>query len=117
MFNQQFFFCFSSLNAVELKDHMIGTKIYILIAHLHPWGQEKHVVYLFRVVSNSIVLSFLLLMNLGNNTYRLLLYSLIIHHIVSGKPKSGELIKNVQCGYDVRKDQYVSNIIVVNTVY
>ena len=28
----------------------------------------------------------------------------------SGKPKTGELIKNVQCGYDVRKDQYVSII-------
>ena len=28
---------------------------------------------------------------------------------ISGKPKAGELIKNVQCGYDVRKDQYVSN--------
>ena len=28
----------------------------------------------------------------------------------SGKPKTGELIKNVQCGYDVRKDQYVSVI-------
>ena len=48
-------------------------------------------------------------MNLGNKTFRLFLYSLIIYYIVSGKPKSGELIKNVQCGYDVRKDQYVSN--------
>ena len=27
---------------------------------------------------------------------------------ISGKPKQGELIKNVQCGYDVRKEDYVS---------
>ena len=27
---------------------------------------------------------------------------------ISGKPKLGEVIKNVQCGYDVRKDEYVS---------
>ena len=27
---------------------------------------------------------------------------------IIGKPKQGEVIKNVQCGYDVRKEQYVS---------
>lgn len=32
----------------------------------------------------------------------------IQYPFILGKPKQGEVIKNVQCGYDVRKDQYVS---------
>jgi hypothetical protein len=30
------------------------------------------------------------------------------HEVFLGKPKVGELIKNVQCGYDVRRADYVS---------
>lgn len=53
------FFCPSSWNAAELKGPMIGTKTYTLIAHLHLLVQEKHVAYLFLVVSYFIVIVYL----------------------------------------------------------
>lgn len=40
-----------SWNAVESRDHKIGTKIFTLIAHQHLLALERHVVYHFPVVS------------------------------------------------------------------
>ena len=48
--NIPYFFFFSS-NVVELKDHMIGIRIYISTAHLHRLGQEKLAVSHFLAVS------------------------------------------------------------------
>ena len=36
-------------------------------------------------------------------------------NVFAGKPKVDELIKNVQCGYDVRRKDYVSRIQDVNS--
>ena len=56
----------------------------------------KHVEYLFHAVSNIKPLKVVS----QHNT--------LFFYCISGKPKVGEVIKNVQCGYDVRRKDYVS---------
>ena len=50
-----------------------------------------------------------IIFTISQNIERLeILISLRTIIIILGKPKQGEVIKNVQCGYDVRKEDYVS---------
>ena len=99
---------------MESRGLKIGTKIFTLIAHQHPLGQERHVVCHFPVVSTVYFFWYSYLRKLSiiptpsKNIKISSTNTLSTEYNISGKPKLGEVIKNVQCGYDVRKDEYVS---------
>ena len=89
-------FSFASYNVVALKVLTTGTKMCTLTVLPNLLDPGKHVEYLFHAVSNIKPLKVVS----QHNT--------LFFYCVSGKPKVGEVIKNVQCGYDVRRKDYVS---------
>ena len=92
------------------RDHKTGTKTYTSIAHPRLLDQEKPVVYHFLAVSALKYIFYDFWCYDINKIHHNAIFLYVVAHIdfIIGKPKQGEVIKNVQCGYDVRKEQYVS---------